>query len=75
MNGAWKNAGEGAIDWTDFDEQTIDCVLHYLYTGDYHVHAYGSGDMVPITENEKETMGQTEGERGYSILLRSNVEL
>lgn len=40
MSGYWKDTGEGAIDWTDFDRQTIECVLQYLYTGDYHVSRF-----------------------------------
>ncbi|RAK98723.1 uncharacterized protein BO80DRAFT_503765 [Aspergillus ibericus CBS 121593] len=35
VTGPWMNCGDGEIDWTDFDEQTIDCVLNFLYTGDY----------------------------------------
>ena len=37
INGHWKDTGDGAIDWTHFDRQTVECVLHYLYTGDYYV--------------------------------------
>lgn len=32
----WKDTGDGMIDWTDFDERTVECVLSYLYTGDYY---------------------------------------
>ena len=38
ISGSWKDTGEGTIDWTDFDSETIDCVLNYLYTGDYGLH-------------------------------------
>jgi hypothetical protein len=34
--GPWQECGEGEIDWTDFDEQTISCVLQYLYTQEYN---------------------------------------
>lgn len=33
----WKSSGDGAIDWTDFDHQTVEQVLTFLYTGDYHI--------------------------------------
>jgi hypothetical protein len=33
----WKNSGQGVIDWTDFDERTIDCVLRFCYGGVYDV--------------------------------------
>lgn len=62
VSGSWKDVGERAIDWTHFDEQTIECVLHYLYTGDYHVHVSGSENSVSITENGAEAIGQTGGE-------------
>lgn len=75
MSGWWKDVGEGAIDWTDFDEQTIKCVLHYLYTGDYHVHVSGGEKVVSITENRAEVIGQTGGEWFSSIMLQSHIEL
>lgn len=38
MSKPWNNGGENRpIDWTDFDEQTVECVLSYLYTQDYYV--------------------------------------
>ncbi|KAJ9227415.1 hypothetical protein DTO271D3_1426 [Paecilomyces variotii] len=33
---SWSN-GETTLDWTDCDEQTVACVLSYLYTQDYYV--------------------------------------
>ncbi|KAJ5164314.1 uncharacterized protein N7500_006144 [Penicillium coprophilum] len=27
----WKNAGKEELDWSDFDEETIDCVLMFCY--------------------------------------------
>ncbi|KAF2752445.1 hypothetical protein EJ05DRAFT_515642 [Pseudovirgaria hyperparasitica] len=36
LNGSWKQDGEEYLDWTDFDLDTVQCVLNYLYTGDYH---------------------------------------
>ncbi|KAE8397485.1 hypothetical protein BDV37DRAFT_276893 [Aspergillus pseudonomiae] len=36
VSGPWmENGASGPIDWTDFDEQTIECVLSYFYTQDY----------------------------------------
>ncbi|KAK6828808.1 hypothetical protein RU639_003312 [Aspergillus parasiticus] len=38
VNGPWKeNGGDGPIDWTDFDEETVECVLSYFYVQDYCV--------------------------------------
>ncbi|KAE8387265.1 hypothetical protein BDV23DRAFT_186525 [Aspergillus alliaceus] len=38
INGPWReNGANEPIDWTDFDERTVECVLSYLYTQDYHV--------------------------------------
>nr|KMM69758.1 hypothetical protein CPAG_06072 [Coccidioides posadasii RMSCC 3488] len=32
-----KDGSSGAIDWTDFDEDTVECALSYLYIEDYDV--------------------------------------
>ncbi|CAG8881301.1 unnamed protein product [Penicillium salamii] len=32
-----NNETNKVLDWTDFDVETVKCVLSYLYTGDYHV--------------------------------------
>ncbi|KAF4767080.1 hypothetical protein HAV15_009106 [Penicillium sp. str.  len=38
VNDQWiKNGTSGAIDWTEFDEDTVECVLSYLYIEDYDV--------------------------------------
>ncbi|PKY02970.1 hypothetical protein P168DRAFT_174800 [Aspergillus campestris IBT 28561] len=37
VTGPWQECGEEEIDWTDFDEQTISCVLQFLYTQEYNV--------------------------------------
>ncbi|KAL3257019.1 hypothetical protein ABHI18_007133 [Aspergillus niger] len=38
IDGPWKqNGADSPIDWSDFDEQTVECVLSYLYTQDYYV--------------------------------------
>ncbi|KAJ5247396.1 hypothetical protein N7468_002379 [Penicillium chermesinum] len=35
IHGSWKDTFAKTLDWSDFDEQTIECVLQFLYTGDY----------------------------------------
>jgi hypothetical protein len=45
---------ENPIDWSAFDEQTIECVLCYLYTGDYQ--APEVADVV--AENEEADAGE-----------------
>ncbi|KAK4933936.1 hypothetical protein LTR66_015810, partial [Elasticomyces elasticus] len=38
VNEQWiKNGTSGAIDWTEFDEETVECALSYLYIEDYDV--------------------------------------
>ncbi|KAB8243617.1 hypothetical protein BDV35DRAFT_407355 [Aspergillus flavus] len=32
-----ENGADGPIDWTDFDEETVECVLSYFYVQDYSV--------------------------------------
>ena len=61
MSGSWKDTADGAIDWTDFDEQTIECVLHYLYTGDYHIPSSEAGALAPVTECVENLLEQNEG--------------
>ncbi|OJJ78080.1 hypothetical protein ASPBRDRAFT_50878 [Aspergillus brasiliensis CBS 101740] len=42
IDGPWKqNGADSPIDWSDFDEQTVECVLSYLYTQDYYVRQSG----------------------------------
>lgn len=37
-NDQWiKNGRSGAIDWSKFDEDTVECGLSYLYIDDYDV--------------------------------------
>lgn len=62
MSGHWKETGDNAIDWTDFDRQTIECVLHYLYTGDYYVPDLGDETSTPVTKCAETGPEQTEGE-------------
>jgi hypothetical protein len=38
VNERWtKDGTSGAIDWTEFDEETVECALSYLYIEDYDV--------------------------------------
>jgi hypothetical protein len=38
VNDQWiKNGTCGVIDWTKFDEETVECALSYLYIEDYDV--------------------------------------
>ncbi|KAF2795140.1 hypothetical protein K505DRAFT_240585, partial [Melanomma pulvis-pyrius CBS 109.77] len=60
MNGNWKDTGDGDIDWTDSDKQTVECVLHYLYTGDYHVPDSEEETSAITTKNIKNDLKQTE---------------
>ncbi|KAJ5716432.1 hypothetical protein N7493_008343 [Penicillium malachiteum] len=51
------------IDWTDFDEDTIQCVLNYLYTGTYDVLRQDSAteeDKQDEKEDKKEDRKETE---------------
>ncbi|KAJ5375491.1 hypothetical protein N7517_007497 [Penicillium concentricum] len=60
---------EYAIDWSAFDEQTVDCVLSFLYTGGYQVPQATS---VAVEENQADAgeeapahgEGEEEGEEG-----------
>ncbi|KAJ5895598.1 hypothetical protein N7495_007289 [Penicillium taxi] len=53
INGHWKDTGTGEFDWTDFEEQTVECVLSFLYSRDYQtVHsATSSPQLGPGFEN------------------------
>ncbi|KAJ9194415.1 hypothetical protein DTO164E3_7300 [Paecilomyces variotii] len=38
MTGGWRNNdADKPLDWTNFDEVTIECVISYLYVKDYYV--------------------------------------
>ncbi|KAJ6007619.1 hypothetical protein N7540_011595 [Penicillium herquei] len=53
------------IDWTEFDEDTIHCVLNYLYTG-----TYDALRQVPATEQKKETKKE---EKAQDDLPKSSI--
>ncbi|KAL1850529.1 hypothetical protein Plec18170_006814 [Paecilomyces lecythidis] len=50
MGDSWSN-GETTLDWTDFDEQTVACVLSYLYTQDYYVTPLSTTEDEVPSEN------------------------
>ncbi|KAJ6188512.1 hypothetical protein N7519_003420 [Penicillium mononematosum] len=35
VTGPWSNIGQQTLDWTDFDEETIECVLKFCYGRQY----------------------------------------
>ncbi|KAF1997669.1 hypothetical protein P154DRAFT_578587 [Amniculicola lignicola CBS 123094] len=51
MSGSWKSTGDNDINWTDFEEQTIECVSEYLYTGDYDVPKPADGMRISDRES------------------------
>ena len=42
LNGACSEKWTAALDWSEFDQGTIERVIDYLYTGEYYV--FGSED-------------------------------
>lgn len=69
MSGSWKDTGEGAIDWTDFDERIVECVLNYLYTGDYHVPLPEAEENVASTRCTDDISNDAIGKLSYSNLF------
>lgn len=61
INGSWKDAGDSVIDWTDFDEQTVECVLNYLYTRDYDAPQLASVSMSQPSQEDKRLVDPKEG--------------
>lgn len=37
VTGPWSNIGQQTLDWTDFDEETLECVLKFCYGRQYDV--------------------------------------
>lgn len=62
MGDSWSNS-ETTLDWTDFDEQTVACVLSYLYTQDYYV--------TPLSTTEDEVPS----ENGYIDIRKGAVKI
>ncbi|PCG88590.1 Hypothetical protein PENO1_109330 [Penicillium occitanis (nom. inval.)] len=68
---AWINGASEVIDWTDFDEQTIECFLCWLYTDDYDVlgatdtmngeHRYEKNEQGTL-DNDNDPMASTKTE-------------
>lgn len=76
------------IDWCAFDEQTIECVLGFLYTGDYQAPEIAevvgeneeadAGEEVPAEEEEEEVAeeveeAEEEGEEGTGSQVNSTA--
>lgn len=57
---------EYLLDWSAFDEQTVECVLSFLYTGDYPVNLptpESTGEKKKSAEDsEEETLEEVEDE-------------
>lgn len=70
MSGSWKDTGEGVVDWTDFDEQIVECVLNYLYTGDYHVPFHETGKNIASTGCMEDISNDAQGKLSYSTHFR-----
>ncbi|GAD96293.1 hypothetical protein AOR_1_1188084 [Paecilomyces variotii No. 5] len=49
MTGAWANNDDKPLDWSNFDETTVQCVVSYLYIEDYYVPEQGSGIEEPFS--------------------------
>ncbi|CAG8896478.1 unnamed protein product [Penicillium egyptiacum] len=62
---------EDAIDWSGFDEQTIDCVLRFLYTGGYQVPQATS---VAVEEDEADAGEEARAQDGEEEQERQEQE-
>ncbi|KAJ5348625.1 uncharacterized protein N7506_001878 [Penicillium brevicompactum] len=59
VNDQWiKNGTSGAIDWTEFDEETVKCALSYLYIEDYDVRDRGFVGEQFEERNDEDQMAQ-----------------
>ncbi|KAJ5189390.1 hypothetical protein N7491_005723 [Penicillium cf. griseofulvum] len=74
LTGPWKNAGPETLDWSVFDEETIDCVLRFCYgQRKYDIpwqSDIGKGESEPepkLTEPDADTDAKT----GTSLDTRS----
>ncbi|KAF9246032.1 hypothetical protein DTO006G1_133 [Penicillium roqueforti] len=73
VTGPWKNAGEETLDWSYFDEETIDCVLRFFHGRQYDVprqSAMNTGNPEPelvLTELD----AQEDTESGSPLATRS----
>ncbi|KAJ6111879.1 hypothetical protein N7523_007940 [Penicillium sp. IBT 18751x] len=55
IDGPWKtNGANKAIDWTEFDEDTIECAMSYLYVEDYGVCGPDNIGEQKEEENDKD---------------------
>jgi hypothetical protein len=55
---------EYMLDWSAFDEQTVECVLSFLYTGDYPINLpipdLSEGNKESADDAEEELVGESE---------------
>jgi hypothetical protein len=49
------------MDWTNYDVHTVECVLQYVYTGDYDVPRV-EDTSTPVAESLHERLEETESE-------------
>lgn len=45
VTGRWADVSENVIDWSEFDECTVDSVVHYLYFKDYKIFESPTQDV------------------------------
>jgi hypothetical protein len=59
VTGQWKNNAE-TLDWSDFDEKTVECVLKFFYAEYYKVPwlSSGKGEQV-LAEAEPTDKGES----------------
>ncbi|GKZ32509.1 hypothetical protein AbraIFM66950_001978 [Aspergillus brasiliensis] len=69
IDGPWKQNGDDSpIDWSDFDEQTVECVLSYLYTQDYYVRQSGH-----VPDDSREEGDDSKGATGMEPFVSSDA--
>jgi hypothetical protein len=57
ISGAWKDSSDKTLDWSDFDEETINCVLSYQYSGTYDLPG-SSKDKEPTSQSTPSLQSQ-----------------
>ena len=61
----WINGASEVIDWIDFDEQTIECFLCWLYTDDY--------DVLWATDTVNGGYRRENNEKGRAYVVAMNI--
>ena len=67
MNGLWKDIRDSAIDWTDFDSQTIEYVLYYFYIRDYYIANLVKKALISTIEDKEINLEQSESELSCNV--------